>query len=107
MATLGIHDLHLSANETQEVIALIREYSDVFASSDVDLGRTGVVQHTINTGDAAPIMQRPHRIPYWERPKLEGEVHRLLDAEVIQLSSYPLGIANCAASEGWGCQHVC
>ena len=89
VTSLGIRDLHLSANETEEVIALVREYADVFASSDVDLGRTGVVQHTINTGDAAPIKQRPHRIPYCERPKLEGEVHRLLDAEVIQPSSSP------------------
>ena len=89
MTSLGIQDLHLSANEIDEVIALIRDYADVFASSDVDLGQTAVVQHTINTGEAAPIMQRPHRIPYCERPKLKGEVHRLLDAEVIQPSSSP------------------
>ena len=89
MTSLGIRDLHLSANEIDEVIAIIREYADVFACSDVDLGRTAVVQHTINTGDADPIMQRPQRIPYCERPKLEGEVHRLLDAEVIQPSSSP------------------
>ena len=87
VASLGIHDLHLCPNETEDVIALIREYADVFASSDVDLGLTGVVQHSINTVDPAPIKQRPLRIPYCERPKLEGEVHRLLDAEVIQPSS--------------------
>ena len=61
----------------------------MFASSDVDFGRTNVVQHSINTEEAAPIKQRPHRIPYSDRPKLEGEVHRLLDADVIQPSSSP------------------
>ena len=59
----------------------------MFASSDVDLGRTNVVQHSINTGEAPPIQQRPQPIPYCERPKLEVEVHRLLDADVIQPSS--------------------
>ena len=43
MTSAGIRDLHLSANEIDEVIALIREYADVFASSDVELGRTAVV----------------------------------------------------------------
>ena len=28
--------------------------------------------------------QRPNRIPYCERPKLEGDVHRLLDADLLQ-----------------------
>ena len=50
IASLGIRELNLPPRETDEVIALIREYADVFASSDVDLGRTNVVQHSINTG---------------------------------------------------------
>ena len=85
VGSLGIRELNLSPSETNEVIALIHKYADVLASSDMDLGRTRVVQHSVNTGDAEAIKQRPHRIPYCERTKVKGEVHRLL----IQSPSSP------------------
>ena len=40
---------------------LFSRYRDVFAFSDNQLGRTSLVQHTIDTGDAMPIKQRPYR----------------------------------------------
>ena len=40
---------------------LFNRYRDVFAFSDNQLGRTSLVQHTIDTGDALPIKQRPYR----------------------------------------------
>ena len=61
---------------------LILDYGDVFTNSGVDLGLTNKLQHWINIGDASPIKQRPHRIPCCERPKVEGEVHKLRDADV-------------------------
>ena len=65
------------------------ECADVFANSAVDLGRTNVVQHSIYTWDASPIKQSPQRIPYCERPKLEREVHRLLERRFFQPPSSP------------------
>ena len=37
------------------------KYRDVFALSDSELGRTSLVQHVIDTGDATPIKQMPYR----------------------------------------------
>ena len=38
------------------------EYRDIFALRPEELGRTDLVQHVINTGDAQPIRQGPYRI---------------------------------------------
>ena len=40
---------------------LFQSYSDVFAFTDDQLGKTPLVQHVIDTGDALPIKQRPYR----------------------------------------------
>ena len=65
------------------------EFIDIFAKSKMDIGFTGIVQHTIDTQDNAPIKQKPYRIPY----ALEGiamkEVEDLLQKEIISPSSSP------------------
>ena len=38
---------------------LFRRYRDVFALADKQLGKTALVQHMIDTGNAMPIKQRP------------------------------------------------
>ena len=49
---------HLSPSQREELKALIFEYPRLF--SDVP-GRTNVVQHDVDVGDAAPIRQHPYR----------------------------------------------
>ena len=51
----------LSEGETTQLQSLIVEYADVFA---MELGRTDLVQHVIDTDDHKPIKQPPRRIPF-------------------------------------------
>ncbi len=57
----------LTLRQGEELAAAIYEHRDVFSSGPTDIGRTGLVQHTIDTGD-----QRPVRLPprlysgYWQ-----------------------------------------
>ena len=51
----------LSEGQRQQLRDLMEETPSVFQSKP---GRTTIVQHTIHTGNAAPIRQRPYRIPY-------------------------------------------
>ncbi len=68
---------------------LLKKYSNTFAKSKADLGRTNVVKHSINTGDANPVKQRPRRVPMALRDEAEAEVERMLNQGVIQPSNNP------------------
>ena len=72
----------------EQLLALLLRYADVFATSGDDLGRTGKLNHEINTGGAPPVRQRVRRIP----PQRRQEVRELLDKmleNVIKPSSSP------------------
>ena len=64
-------------------------YRKIFACSDEDLGRTDLVQHTIEIGDGRPIKQHPRRLPMMMREIEQEEVGRMLKRNVIVPSSSP------------------
>ena len=53
----------LSADESSQLARLLSKHVGLFAKSPTDLGRTSIVQHVIDTGDAKPIKQAPRRPP--------------------------------------------
>ena len=63
---------------------LLWDYSDVFSD---ELGYVDVVNHKIDTGDNAPIKQRPRRLPYTYRNETSKHVKEMLDQNVIQPST--------------------
>lgn len=52
----------LDGPQLTQLTALIAEYRDIFALKPEELGRTGLVQHRIDTGDDPPVRQRPYRV---------------------------------------------
>ena len=79
----------LSPQEQGSLRELLARHENAFAKSAEDLGRTSVVQHTIDTGDARPIRQPPRRPP----KAFQGEEEQVLDnqlkAGVIKESTSP------------------
>ena len=67
--------------------ALVTEYQDCFMDPNGELGRTNVINHTINTADHAPIKQR--RLPQAQVPLVEKEVDKMLKLDVIEPSDSP------------------
>ncbi|CAG5028002.1 unnamed protein product [Parnassius apollo] len=61
----------LSPNEMVKAKKLLLKYADVFSSKDADIGKTGLVQHKINTGEELPIRQRPRRLPVAREKEVE------------------------------------
>ena len=68
---------------------LVREYRDVFALKNNELGCTDIVQHQIDTGDTPPIKKAPHRISPAKIPIIQEELKSMLEKGVIQPSSSP------------------
>lgn len=56
--------MHFNENESTN---LLKRYKNVFAKSSDDIGRTNLIQHEINTGNAVPIRQPLRRIPFGKR----------------------------------------
>ncbi|EUB62883.1 Retrovirus-related Pol polyprotein [Echinococcus granulosus] len=80
---------HISNYERKELRQLLLKYANIFSWQGVRLGRTNIVKHKIDTGEARPIWQPPRCIP----PPLLEEVNRLVEEmlrdEVIKPSKSP------------------
>ena len=79
----------LSLTEQTQAESLLIEYSDVFARSKADLGKTSLFQHRINTGNSAPIKQRPRRVPMSKRQVERDEIEKMLENDIITPSNSP------------------
>ena len=68
---------------------LVKKYRDVFAFPGDQLGRTSLVQHVIDTGDAMPIKQRPYRASPDVKKEIDRQVDEMLENGIIQESVFP------------------
>ena len=84
-----LSDSVLSDGDKIKFKDLFRKYRDVFAFSDDQLGRTSLVQHTIDTGDAAPIKQRPYRTTPENKQEIDRQVSDMLQKGIVQESVSP------------------
>ena len=57
-------DSDLSDEEARQIEDLVLEFADVFALEATELGSTGLVIHTIDTGDSPLIKQQARRVPF-------------------------------------------
>ncbi|CAD7082005.1 unnamed protein product [Hermetia illucens] len=79
----------LSAEEYQKAANLVDEFSDVFAESSDDRGRTKLVTHRINTGDSKPIRQARRRLPLAKQPEVDKMMADMEKQGIIEPSNSP------------------
>ena len=77
----------LKEEHKQMVAKLLCDYSDVFAKSPTDLGKTHLVQHIIDTGQEKPIQERVRRFPYEQSKEIEQQVKTMKEQGIIQESN--------------------
>ena len=76
----------LSTDDKVKFRDLFVKYRDVFALSDSELGRTSLVQHVIDTGDATSIKQRPYHTSPEGKQEIDRQVNNMLEHGIIQES---------------------
>lgn len=78
----------MEASDRDLVVALLRQFSDIVEKKEgcPPLSKTGVVHH-INTGDAAPIMERRRRHAVAEHAIIDKEVDTMMRNGVIEEGS--------------------
>ena len=79
----------LTVEQASMLRDLLTENSDLFANSPSDLGKTNVVEHTIDTGTAKPIKQAARRPPKTLAGKEDEIIQEQLKAGVIRESTSP------------------
>ncbi len=89
-----MYDRAIQAGELGHEVArkleqLLIDHASVFATSEADLGRTNLVQHDIDTGDAIPIRQPPRRIPLAQQGEYDQEIESMREKGVIEPGQSP------------------
>ena len=79
----------LTKAQTQEVAALLKREENMFVTPGGQLGRTHLVKHDIETGNAPPIKMGPRRQGPFLRKIVNEEVRKMLADGIIQPSSSP------------------
>ncbi len=90
-----LKELHISATKgksqhvKETVAGLLHKYSDTFSKDDWDIGLTHLAEHPIKTENAAPVKQRPRRVPLAYADEEKKAIEDLLKKGVIQKSTSP------------------
>lgn len=75
--------------ERKRIKEFLRQYRDLFIPKGGKTGRTSVVKHKIDTGDAKPIRQTARRLPQAKREEAEKIVQEMEEDKVIEPSTSP------------------
>ena len=86
---------------------LLHQYKDVFSLSEQDLGRTNLIGHQIDTGNARPIKQKPRRTSPSKRAEIERQVEDLLQRGVVKKSNSPWSSPVVLVTKKDGYQRFC
>ncbi len=81
--------LELEAPRGRPYTNWTKSHLDIFFLSSEDIGRTGLVQHQIHTGEARPICQPARRLPWSKREEADEQVDKMLNAGIIEPSGSP------------------
>ncbi|CAB4491136.1 unnamed protein product [Rhizophagus irregularis] len=76
----------LTKEQKTNLVDLLQQYRHLFAWDATQLGRTDLVQHTIDVGNATPIKKRWYRTSRMERDFIAGEIDRMLQQNLIEKS---------------------
>ena len=83
---LNVKFQHLDSGKAKSLIKLINEYRDLFQDTP---GRTNVLQHDVDVGEAQPVKQCPYRLNPLKREIVKEEVNYMLNHDLIEPSCSP------------------
>ncbi|MCP3666836.1 MAG: RNA-directed DNA polymerase, partial [Gammaproteobacteria bacterium] len=95
----------LNKHWRRRLICLLWEFMDVFDGTN--LGNCGICPHEIDTGDVAPISQRPFPTSPRLRAVIETQVQDMLEKGVIRVSDSPWSAGLVVVTKADGTPRVC
>ena len=80
---------HLDKTQKNKLEDTLKNYQDVFAIDEENMGFTDTVKHQIDTNGAKPIKQRMRRLPHHMAEEADRQVDDMLKRGVIEESNSP------------------
>ena len=80
---------NVEQKEKQQLELLLEEFLDVISVGDDDLGRTELVYHKIDTGDAQPVRQPARRLPFHQKEEVRHLLDDMLSRDIVEPSQGP------------------
>jgi len=68
---------------------ILKDHIDVFSRSEYDLGRTEIITHHIDTGDARPVRQPLRRFPPAHREAISTHVDNMVSQGIVESAASP------------------
>jgi len=79
----------LSPEETRSATKFIRSKAHLFSRGEYDVGRTDIIEHSIDTGDSRPIKQSLRRHATAHLPYIDATVDDMLKHDIIEPAASP------------------
>jgi len=99
--------IHAPKERKSEVVQLVRNHPDLFASSDLDLTQTKTVTCTVDTADSPPVRQKPYKTPLNKRKVIDKAIDEMLEAKVIERSKSPWSFPVVVVDKSDGTKRFC
>lgn len=97
----------LTASERAKVEQLIMNYDDVFSRGPFDMGRTTLVEQTIDTGNHRPIRQALRRHPIAQLETIDQHVDELIKNDFVEPAASPWASNVLLVKKKDGSYHLC
>ena len=93
----------LSEGEQNQFYQLLLSYSDIFADTGSDIGRTNRLKHTIFTGEIQPIHQPARHVPPHRKVEVSKLLQEMLEKDIIEQSnsSWASPVVLCSEERWW------
>nr|CAB3263343.1 uncharacterized protein LOC108950853 [Phallusia mammillata] len=78
-----------NSSQLNEVLNLLRRHQNAFSTISLDLGRTSISRHVIDTGDAPPVRQPPRHMAQTHKQQVENIIGEMREQGLIRPSTSP------------------
>jgi len=79
----------ITASQQNQVLSFLQEFDDMFSLGAYDMGRTTLVERTIDTGSNRPIRQPLRRHPWAHLEEIDRQVDELFQNDFIEPAASP------------------
>ena len=76
-------------SQRKQIVDMLHEYEDIFSTGTYDMGRTTLVEHTIDTGSHRPIRQALRRHPRAHLDEIDHQVDGMLQNGLVEPAASP------------------
>uniref|UniRef100_A0A1X7TWD2 Uncharacterized protein n=1 Tax=Amphimedon queenslandica TaxID=400682 RepID=A0A1X7TWD2_AMPQE len=106
--TLAQQGQGLNDSQRQQLYLFLCTYADFFAIHDSELGRTGVIKHSIDMQQSPPVLIPRRRLPKYHEGKVTEMLQRILQQKIIEQSQSPWSSpVVLVKEEGWFSLFLC